>query len=56
MIEELKQALVRAQAEWRYRQLGYELEQAQADCAALGAYIGRIIKERQELEQEMSHG
>lgn len=31
-----------------------ELLNAQADCAALGAYIGRLIQRKTELETELN--
>ena len=37
----------------RLAELKYELEQAQEDCAALGAHIGRLIQKKTELETEL---
>lgn len=41
----------RRHREWRRQQISLEIEEAQAECAELGAYIGRLKKEQAELSQ-----
>jgi hypothetical protein len=37
---------------WRSKQLDLEIEQAQQEVAELGAYIGKLIKEKERLKHE----
>jgi hypothetical protein len=36
--------------QWKAKQIELEIETAQQEVAELGAYIGRLIKEKQALE------
>lgn len=40
----------------RYRHIEQEIRDAQEECAALGAMIGRLITEREELRHEIARG
>jgi hypothetical protein len=46
-------ALQRKKQQWRLQHIQAELEQAQSDCAALGAHIGWLIAKKTELETEL---
>ena len=52
-IENLKQTWRRTRQQRRLAIISGELETAQADCAALGAYIGRLIQRKTELETQL---
>lgn len=52
-IENLKQTWRRTRQQRRLALIQGELETAQADCAALGAYIGRLIQKKTELETQI---
>lgn len=47
-------ALQRKKQQWRLQHIQAELEQAQSDCAALGAHIGWLIAKKTELETELN--
>lgn len=46
-------ALQRRKQQWRLQHIQAELEQAQQDCANLGAHIGWLIQRKTELETEL---
>ena len=52
-IENLKQTWRRTRQQRRLALIQGEIEAAQADCAALGAYIGRLIQRKTELETQL---
>lgn len=52
-IENLAQTWRRMRQQRRLELIQGELETAQADCAALGAYIGRLIQRKTQIENEM---
>ena len=52
-IENLKQTWRRTRQQRRLALIQGELETAQADRAALGAYIGRLIQRKTELETQI---
>lgn len=52
-IENLQQTWRRTRQQKRLALIQGELETAQADCAALGAYIGRLIQRKTELETQL---
>ena len=52
-LEELKQTWRRTRQQRRLALIQGELENAQADCAALGAYIGRLVQRKTELETQL---
>lgn len=54
IIETLKQNFNKRRQQARLEIIQGELEQAQRDCAALGAYIGSLIKRKSELEIEIA--
>ena len=43
-------ALESKSRDWKRKQIELEIETAQQEVAELGAYIGRLIKEKQALE------
>lgn len=47
-------ALQRRKQQWRLQHIQAELEQAQSDCAALGAHIGWLIQRKTEIETELN--
>lgn len=52
-IDTMKQIWRRTRQQRRLALIQGELETAQADCAALGAYIGRLIQRKTELETQL---
>ena len=52
-LEELKQTCRQTSHQRRLAIIQGELETAQADCAALRAYIGRLIQRKTELETQI---
>ena len=52
-IETIKQTWRRTRQQRRLALIQCELETAQADCAALGVYIGRLIQRKTELETQL---
>lgn len=52
-MENLAQTWRRMRQQRRLELIQGELETAQADCAALGAYIGRLIQRKTKLETEL---
>ena len=44
----------RRHREWRRQQIALELEEAHQECAALGAYIGKLQAEQAQLERELN--
>ena len=53
LIDTLKQTWRRTRQQRRLALIQGELETAQADCAALGAYICRLIQKKTELETQI---
>lgn len=44
----------RRHREWRRQQISLEIEEAQTECAELAAYIGRLQREKTQLERELN--
>ena len=47
------EGMERRHREWRRQQISLEIEEAQTECAQLAAWIGRLQREKSELEQEI---
>ena len=56
LIETLRQKWHKNRQQARLEILQGELENAQRDCAALGAYIGELIRRKSEIEIEIARG
>lgn len=54
MIETMKQQWHKNRQQARLAILQGELENAQRDCANLGAYIGELVRRKSELEIEIN--
>lgn len=54
IIENIRQKWHRNRQQQRLAIIQGELETAQRDCAALGAYIGQLIRRKSELEIDLS--
>lgn len=52
-LDTIKQKWRRMRQQRRLVIIQGELETAQADCAALGAYIGKLIQRKTELETQL---
>ena len=52
-LDTIKQKWRRMRQQRRLALIQGELENAQADCAALGVYIGRLIQRKTELETQI---
>ena len=52
-LDTIKQKWRRMRQQRRLALIQGELENAQADCAALGAYIGKLIQRKTELETQL---
>ena len=48
------EGMERRHREWRRQQIALELEEAHQECAALGAYIGKLQAEQAQLERELN--
>lgn len=56
LIDSMKQKWHRHRQQARLQIIKGELENAQRDCAALGVYIGTLIRRKSELEIEIARG
>lgn len=56
IIETLKQNFNKRRQQARLEVIQGELENAQRDCAQLGAYIGELIRRKSEIEIELARG
>lgn len=56
LIETLSQKWHKNRQQARLQIIKGELENAQRDCAALGAYIGELIRRKSEIEIEIARG
>lgn len=56
IIETLRQKWHRHRQQARLQIIKGELENAQRDCAALGVYIGTLIRRKSELEIQIARG
>ena len=56
LIENIRQKWHRNRQQARLQIIQGELENAQRDCAALGAYIGELIRRKSEIEIEIARG
>ena len=54
LIENLRQKWHKNRQQARLQIIKSELENAQRDCAALGAYIGELVRRKSELEIEIN--
>ena len=54
IIETIRQRLYKNRQQARLQIIQGELENAQRDCAALGAYIGELVRRKSELEIEIN--
>lgn len=54
IIETIRQKWHRNRQQARLEVIQGELENAQRDCAALGAYIGELVRRKSELETEIN--
>lgn len=54
IIETIRQKWHRHRQQARLQIIKGELENAQRDCAALGAYIGQLIRRKSELEIQIA--
>jgi hypothetical protein len=48
------EGMERRHREWRRQQISLEIEEAQTECAELAAYIGRLQREKSQLERELN--
>lgn len=55
-IDTIKQKWHRNRQQARLQIIKSELENAQRDCARLGAYIGELIRRKSEIEIEIARG
>lgn len=54
LIDTMRQKWHRQRQQARLQIIKGELETAQRDCAALGAYIGQLIRRKSELEIQIA--
>ena len=55
-LDNMKQRWHKNRQQARLQIIQGELENAQRDCAALGAYIGELIRRKSEIEIEIARG
>ena len=56
LLETIKQKWHKNRQQARLQIIKGELENAQRDCAQLGAYIGELIRRKSEIEIELARG
>lgn len=56
LLETIKQKWHKNRKQARLQIIKGELENAQRDCAQLGAYIGELIRRKSEIEIELARG
>lgn len=53
MLDAVKKTINELHAQWRYNQLGMELDHLHLEIAELSALVGKIQKERAELAKDI---